>query len=210
MTRMKSPPGGRISRRTMITATGMTLAGGAVACAPPPQQLPAESPYVRAKLPTAWLQKAEARGRETAIAGGPSGGQHRITSFINTEGGFRNAVLDGKKGFEVQIKPTGYRGIPLWAVKNIELWIDGQAVNPNDMVFTLENRRYRIADLKLQVGTQWWILEWATLFVLRRDPLVPGEHEIAARMTYTALYGAEIRDTVLEAKERLTLQPPEI
>lgn len=210
MTGKKDLPGYPISRRKMMTVTGITLAGGAMSCTAPPQQPPAESPYVRAKLPTAWLQRAEARGRETAIAGGPSGGQHRITSFINTEGGFRNAVLDGTKGFEVQVKPTGYRGIPLWAVKNIELWVDGKAVDPKQIVFTLENRRYKIADLRLQVGTQWWILEWATLFVPRPDPLSPGEHEIAARMTYTALYGAEIRDTVLEAKERLVLQSPEI
>jgi len=198
-----------ISRRRLMTATGATLIGGAVACTtsrpePPP------STDVRAKLPTAWLQKAEARGRDTAIAGGPMGAQHRISSFINTEGGFRNAELGGKKGFEVQIKPTGYRGIPLWSVKSIELTVDGKPVNSKEMAFTLENRRYQVADLQNQIGTQWWILEWATIFVPRAEDLIPGEHEVGARMTYTSLYGTEIKNTVLEAKERLILESSEI
>jgi len=209
MARDKNMLSNRISRRQLMTATGATLIGGAVACTTPGPE-PPPSTDVRAKLPTAWLQKAEARGRDTAIAGGPMGAQHRISSFINTEGGFRNAVLGGKKGFEVQIKPTGYRGIPLWSVKSIELTVDGKPADPKEMVFTLENRRYQVADLKNQVGTQWWILEWATLFVQRAEGLTPGEHEVGARMTYIGLYGAEIRNTVLEARERLILESSEI
>jgi hypothetical protein len=203
----------RISRRTLMATTGAALVGAAAVPSFPAQQSAKSSDlYVRAKMPTAWLPAPARRtGDAAGISGAPSGGQHRLVGFIDKEEGLKNVRLDGKEGFEVMIKPQGYRGIPLWGVHNIELKIDGTAIDTNELVLSLNNSRYKIADLKNQYMAQWWVFDWGRLFAPKANGLTPGEHEVEIRMTYASVYGDTIGapDAVLNAKERLALQSEE-
>jgi hypothetical protein len=199
----------RISRRNLVAATGGALIGAAAmpgfaakTSAQPPDL------YVRAKMPTAWLPAPARRTGDAAeISGAPSGGQHRLTGFIDKDEGLKNVRLDGKQGFEVMIKPQGYRGTPLWSIHNLELKIDGAAVDTNDLVLTLNNTRYKIADLKNQYMAQWWVFDWGHLFAPKAGGLTQGEHDVEIRMTYRSAYGtAKDPDAVLDVKERLALK----
>jgi hypothetical protein len=58
--------------------------------------------------------------------------------------------VDGKKGFQVQLRCTGYRGIPLWSVQKVTLKVDGKDINPKDMLFILDGARYKVEELKNQ------------------------------------------------------------
>jgi hypothetical protein len=200
-----------LSRRVLLRTTSAALIGSA---AMPGLSAQESSPaaersgtYVRARMPTAWLAKPTQRGGdETGIGGGPTGAQHRLTSFINKEEGLRDSVLDGKRGWQIKIKEPGYRGIPLWAVRAIDLKIDGSAIDQGEIIFILDSHRYRVEDLQKQIGAQWWLFDWGTLFVPKADGLAPGEHDVEVKMTYTSMYGSGGSTTSISAKERMVLR----
>ena len=199
---------GRISRRMLMRATGTALVGGAAASSALAQSAakkvaPASAQRVPARSPESWLPKPVERGGDvSALAGAPTGGQHRLTSFVNTEYGLQHAKYNRQMGWAVQIKPTGYRGIPLYTVKEITVTVDGNAVDPNSIVFVMNNTSFRPSQLKDLTGSQWWVFDWATLFVPSK--LEPGEHEVEVRMTYANTYS--VGTATNGTKEKLTLK----
>jgi len=177
-----------ISRRKLMGATGASLLGCAVAPNLLAQTAKVPVQRIQARSPIDWLPKPVERGGDAAaLAGAPTGGQHRLTGFINLEEGLKVAKLNKKMGWSVQIKPTGYRGIPLYTVSSIKVTVDGKAVDPNGIVFVYNNTAYSIDRLKELQGMQWWVFDWATLFI--PGTLSTGEHEIDVRMAYANTYG---------------------
>jgi hypothetical protein len=154
----------RISRRKLMTAAGATLAVGVAGCGTVRQQpaQPAESP----STPGFVTSKPPAKDR----------------SWISDEG-FRNTTFKGKKGFEVQLRVSSYRSIPLWTIKNIGLKVDGKAFDSKEMIFTLDGCSHKLEDLQRLVGKHWFVLDYAILFVPKADGLAAGSHEVEGSMT---------------------------
>ncbi len=194
----------RISRRMLMKATGATLIGGAAAGGALAQSAaPGSGQRIPARNPLDWLPKPVERGGDAAaLAGAPTGGQHRLTGFINREYGLQHAKYNRQMGWAVQIKPTGYRGIPTYTVKSIQITVDGSAVDPGKVVFVMYNTPFRIDQLKELTGNQWWVFDWATLFV--PSTLAPGPHEVTVRMTYANTYG--LGEATNGATEKFTLK----
>ena len=145
-------------------------------------------------------------GDANAIAGAPNGGQHHLTSFINNEAGLTSAKLNHKLGWAVQIKPSGYRGIPIYTVHDLRVNVDGRPVDISTITFVYNNTLYRLDQLKDLLGMQWWVFDWATLFV--PGPMESGEHEIEVRMKYANTY--VLGEAEMAEKVRLTLNPNEV
>jgi len=183
----------RISRRSLLKATGVALVTGAASCTPAQQQPVQTSGGIA--LPLVGAAKPAPKDR----------------SFLD-DGGFRNLTVDGKKGYQVQLRCTGYRGIPLWSVQSITLKVDGKDVNPKDIVFILDGGRYKVDELRNQKGIQWWVLSYGRLFVPKADGMSPGEHEVEASMTYVSTYGRRSMASgptgmqTQQGKKRLTLE----
>jgi hypothetical protein len=157
---------------------------------------------VPARSPLEWLPKRLTRGGDAnALAGAPTGGQHRLTSLINVQEGIKIAKFKKQAGWSVQIKPTGYRGIPIYTVKDLTVSLDGKAVDPNTMIFVYNNTAYKPSELKNLLGMQWWVFDWATLFV--PGSISPGEHEVAVDYNYANTYNAGTATN--GAKERLKI-----
>ncbi|HZU62689.1 MAG TPA: DUF6379 domain-containing protein [Novosphingobium sp.] len=163
---------------------------------------------VAARFPTEYMPAGRAIVRHDGIAGSFTGAQHALTPLINPDHGLRAAICNGEAGLTFQIKETGYRGIPLFAVRGVEVEIDGAAVAQEALTFTLDNHAYRIADLPAQKTVQWWLFDWATIFVPRAGGFAAGSHRLKVRFTYVSIYGAKPTDlAVLSAEEVLPLQP---
>jgi hypothetical protein len=157
---------------------------------------------VPARSPLEWLPKRLTRGGDaSALAGAPTGGQHRLTSLINLEEGIKIAKLNKQNGWSVQIKPTGYRGIPIYTVKDLTLSLDGNAVDPDTITFVYNNTTYKPSELKNLLGMQWWVFDWATLFV--PGSISPGEHEVEVHYNYANTYA--LGTATNGAKERLKI-----
>ena len=202
----QSIPKRRLSRRGLFGAAGATLAGSA---ALPHALAQPASPRQNAgpRSPVEWLPKRVERGGDTnAISGAPTGAQHHLTSFINNEAGLTAAKFNHKAGWAIQIKPAGYRGIPIYTIKDLELKVDGVAVDPNIIVFVYNNTPYRLDQLKDLLGMQWWVFDWATLFV--PGEMAAGEHEIEVRMKYANTY--VLGEASMSDKLRLKYQGGEV
>jgi hypothetical protein len=162
----------------------------------------AQQPATRTgpRSPADWLPKPVKRGGDAnGISGAPSGGQHHLTSFINRETGLTAARLNRKNGWAVQIKPSGYRGIPVYTVHDLRMSVDGRLIDPGAVAFVYNNTSYRLDQLKDLLGMQWWVFDWATLFV--PGEMEPGEHEIEVRMKYANTY--VLGEAEMEEKLRL-------
>jgi hypothetical protein len=186
---------GRISRRSLMKATGVTLALGTASCTTATQQQQPPQTFGCMALPAVGAAKPAPKDR----------------SFLD-DLGFKNVTVDGKKGYQVQLRCTGYRGIPLWSVQDLALKVDDKGVNPKDMIFILEGNRYKATELKNQMGVQWWVLSYGTLFVPNAEGMKPGEHDVEVTMNYISTYGRRSMASgptgisTQKDKKRLTLE----
>jgi hypothetical protein len=127
-------------------------------------------------------------------------------AFLSSEG-FRNAVHQGRKGFELQVRLTSYRSLPLSCIEGIELNIDSQPVNPSDITLILDNHSYKLDELRHYSNVWWFILDFARLFVARESALAPGEHDVEATLITVEPYITSGRFSFFNAsRKRLCLE----
>ena len=183
-------PNNHVSRRSVIRAASAAIAVGSVmksGLAQTPSSSAELPRHVPARSPLDWLPKrAERGGDASALAGAPTGGQHRLTSLINLEEGIKLAKLNKVTGWSIQIKPTGYRGIPLYTVFDLTVSLDGKPIDPNSIIFVYNNASYKPSELKNLQGMQWWVFDWATLFV--PGSISKTDHEVEVHYKYANTY----------------------
>jgi hypothetical protein len=153
----------RISRRTLMKAAGMGIVAGA-ASSTAAQQKPAQN-FGCTTFPPLGAAKAKPKDQ----------------SFLN-EDGFKNTTADGRKGFQIKLRVDDYRSLPLDRIETITVKVDGKECRPEDLVFILEDRRYKVEELRNTRGLYWQVLDYATVFVPEPGGLAPGEHEVEVKL----------------------------
>ncbi|WP_276929988.1 C-glycoside deglycosidase beta subunit domain-containing protein [Herbinix luporum] len=108
--------------------------------------------------------------------------------MFNPEG-FKNTVVDGKTiGFQFDFKLQYYRGVTLSIIRNIEVWVDGQAINREDIRFSIRGESFTLDEMKTVIDYRWLFGEWATVTVLKEGGLSKGPHHIKATQTIAPSY----------------------
>jgi hypothetical protein len=164
------------------------------------QPAPGGTAYTQAKSPVTWLPKRTI-GREGDTT-------DDLTSFINKKYCIQNTKFKGQEGWTIQIKPTGYRGVPIWTISKIVVKIDGQEINQDDVIFILEGRSSKVSELKDQIDAQWYVLDWATLFIPKPGGMPMGTYEVDVRMNAVSIYNTS--GTYREATSGTSLKLPVI
>jgi hypothetical protein len=160
----------RISRRTLMATSGVALAGGFAV---------SES-----------AQAAPQAKQAAAPMGGPGEGRSWMC-----DDGFKSAVIDGVKGFQINVRFTGYRAMPINTISEVSLKIDGEQIDPAGMILTAYNTRYKVQDLPKLGGKDWraipwlYILDKAELFCPYAKTLSPGTHVLEGYMATRGTYG---------------------
>jgi Domain of unknown function (DUF6379) len=127
-------------------------------------------------------------------------------AFLSDEG-FRNAVHQGRKGFELKVRLTSYRSLPLSCIEGIELSIDGRTIVPSDITLILDNHSYKLVELRHSSNVWWFILDFARLFVARESALAPGEHDVEGTLITVEPYITSGRFSFFNtSKKRLCLE----
>src|SRR5438067_1943230 len=121
------------------------------------------------------LQGATTRTQQKTGTTTSAAGKDR--AFIADEG-LRNSTHEGKAGCKLSVRLTSYRSLPLSCIEGIQLAIDGKAVDPDDIVFTLNNYSHKLADLPHLSQVWWFVLDYAELFAPLEQPLAPGFHNV--------------------------------
>jgi len=129
-------------------------------------------------------------------------------SFIANEP-LRNAQRNGVTGFELGVNLTSYRALPLSCLAEIKLAVDDEPIDTSRMLLVLQGNEYRIADLPRLSRVWWFVLDTATLFVARAEPLKPGEHDIDGTLVTVEPYMTAGRFPFYSfSKRRLALELP--
>jgi len=170
----------RISRRALMSAAGTATGGLALPALAAPA--PAVPPAVKQTQ-----RKAKDRG------------------FLADEG-LRN-VRDGRRGFQLKVRLTSYRSLPLSCIEGIKLKVDGEEIDPKSLVLTLNNYSHKLDELPRLSHVWWFILDYGELFVPRETPLAPGEHEIEGTLITVEPYMTAGRFSFYwTSKKRLALE----
>jgi len=78
--------------------------------------------------------------------------------------------------------------MPLSCIEEFELMVDGKKIDPLDIMFCLNGKRFMISQLKDMYTEYWNINAKAELAVLKAGGLGAGEHEINLRLIMRVPY----------------------
>lgn len=91
----------------------------------------------------------------------------------------RNVAEGGTvTGFQFGARIAYYRGLTLSMVEGLGVSVDGAAVPPEQIRFTVGNRTFTLAQMETEYEARWEFGEVATVTVLRPGGLAAGEHKI--------------------------------
>lgn len=107
------------------------------------------------------------------------------------EGSCKNTVIDGKiTGYEMQTHITYYRGIPLSMVNDIRVKTDGEAVQREQIICSVDGGEYwfTLDEMKTVVGHKWEFGEPMIVRVKKEGGLETGEHKVELTVIVRTAY----------------------
>jgi hypothetical protein len=92
-------------------------------------------------------------------------------------------------GYSVEVRLNWYRSLPISSVETLSLSLDGEEVQPERILFEINNHQYRLAELPEKVEEFWFVQDSAVLHVQQPGKVKAGEShqveaEIALRFPY--------------------------
>ena len=103
-------------------------------------------------------------------------------THILSNAGARSVYEKGKRvGYCVNLRISYYRGVPLSLVDFIELWVDGEAVPPEDMTVQCEGKEYPYLDIfkdNFETETWWRFGEYLRVIVKKDGGIPVGHHKV--------------------------------
>lgn len=116
---------------------------------------------------------------------------------------------DAVVGYQFKLQYPSYRGTFLSCIEELTFWMDGESIDKKDIVFLLNGKQFLIDELAECFKEYWFILDYATVRVMKSGGLAAGEHEVGCyikhKIPYTGYFGEYL---VMDAdeKRRLTVQ----
>jgi hypothetical protein len=100
-----------------------------------------------------------------------------------------NSLRATADGYEVRIRLSWYRSLPVSCIEKLRLALDGQWVEPDAIRFVVNSHEHRLDDLATLVEEYWFVQDPAILRVRQPDRVAAGEThtietEIAVRFPY--------------------------
>lgn len=103
--------------------------------------------------------------------------------------GFKNTDADGgMNGFQFDFKIQYYRGVTLSIIRDIEVWVDGEALPRENIRFSIRGDSFSLEEMRTVIDYRWRFGEWATITVLNGGGLKKGKHHIKATQTIAPSY----------------------
>lgn len=100
---------------------------------------------------------------------------------------------DVSVGYEFKLQYPSYRGTFLSCIEELKLYVDGEELNNRDTVFILNGKQFLLSELKECFKEYWFVLDYATVRVIRNGGLREGRHKVRAyikhRIPYTGYFG---------------------
>ena len=122
---------------------------------------------------------------------------------------FRNEYINGKKnGFAFDVQLAYYRGLYLSCIENLEIILDGEAIPEETVTFELKGKEMPVYRVKMSVSEFWSQTCPATIHILKKGGIAPGEHELELKLMLRIPYmqiGPEHDYMPLDSGEKVTV-----
>jgi hypothetical protein len=116
-----------------------------------------------------------------------------------------NSLRATEDGYELAIRLTWYRSLPLSCIERVQLTLDGQPVAPAAVRFGINGHEYRLDELPGLADEFWFVLDPAVLRVHDPDKVARGErHTVEAEVAFRAPYIVIGPGKFLTSSERYT------
>jgi len=93
--------------------------------------------------------------------------------------GFKNVKQGGSiTGFQLDVRITYYRGIPLSCVEGFDITVDGETFTMDKIKYSIGNRIYTPAEAESATTVRWPFGDALTLIINKPGGLKPGIHEV--------------------------------
>jgi hypothetical protein len=91
-------------------------------------------------------------------------------------------------GYEFKIRYPFWRGTYLSCIEKLEVIIDQEILNQDNIFFTLNNKKFLMEELKVFYKEYWYVLEDATITVIKKGGITKGLHEVTVTMQHRIPY----------------------
>ncbi len=124
--------------------------------------------------------------------------------------GFRNIKKDGKiTGFQFRVRLPYYRGIFLSQLRPGTLYIDGEKIEKEDIIWNIKGEDYTCEEMKSNYQVHWAVTEPAVLKVKKEGGLAQGYHDLTYGFCFTSSYMPPIMQDHLNPDEESVVFLPE-
>lgn len=115
---------------------------------------------------------------------------------------------DAVVGYEFKLQYPSYRGTFLSCIEALSFQVDGEDLDKKDIVFMLNGKQFLIDELAECFKEYWFVLDYATVRVMKAGGLCAGTHEVRAcirhKIPYTGYFG-EYLTLEADVKKALTV-----
>jgi hypothetical protein len=127
--------------------------------------------------------------------------------YIICTRGFKNFVEKGQStGFQLDVRISYYRGIPLSCVEGFDVMVDGEQFAPGEIRYAIGGKTYSVSDAAEAVDVRWPFGDPLTLVVRKPGGLAPGIHDIQVVEKLRISYHSEaVNPSVAIARKKVTL-----
>jgi hypothetical protein len=105
-----------------------------------------------------------------------------------------DALSATAEGYALEIHSHWYRALPLTSLAVVELELDGERIDPAELVVEANGKRFRFEELAERYDEWWFTTDPVTLHIPAADPR-RGEHhvelELGLRIPYLLIGGPD-------------------
>ena len=121
--------------------------------------------------------------------------------------GFKNVTQNGKTtGFQLDVRITYYRGVPLSCVEGFDITVDGESFGADKIQYFAEGRLYTAEQAAEETKVRFQFYAPLTLVVAKPGGLVPGVHDVEVTEKLRISYHTDkINPSRATARKKLAL-----
>lgn len=127
--------------------------------------------------------------------------------YLISTRGFRNIVENGRAtGFQLNVRITYYRGVPLSCIHGFDVVVDGEPFSGDKIRYFVNGRTYTAEQAAEETKARFQFYAPLTIWVTKPGGLDPGVHDVEVTEKLRISYHKdEINPSVATARKKMTL-----
>lgn len=117
----------------------------------------------------------------------------KLDQILLEEQTITNYMVEGIiLGYEFKIRYPFWRGTYLSCIEKLEVVIDQEVLSQDNIFLTLNGKKFLLEQLKDFYKEYWYVLEDATVTVIKKGGITKGLHEVSVTLQHRIPYERQI------------------